>query len=177
MIPEWGLLCKFWKQENQADLANHSNGVFQDQPLRRPLTPGCAAFAKNSAPLSLNSSSPHPHFCGLDLVHSLCGYAGIIWFIPLCFHCLVCSLTLCFSTAMLEVHYFFCYCAAKCHLEQTCLPHIICTSQILPKWGFAKQVRVCKESSMGTCRQKSTPELQQGCYRKGDTWQGGLDYA
>lgn len=137
MIPEWGLCCNYWKQENQADLANNSNGVFLDQTLRRPLTPGCTAFAKNSAPLSLNSSSPHPLFCGLDLVCSLCGYAGIVWFIPLCFHCLVCSLTPCFSTAGIEVHW--------------CLLLLCCQ---MPSWAnlpASYHLYLANPSQMGIC--------------------------
>lgn len=57
-VTEWGLYCNIWKWAIQADLANHSNGVFLAQPSRRPLSPDCTAFAKILAPLSLNRSSP-----------------------------------------------------------------------------------------------------------------------
>lgn len=52
-ITEWGLYHNIWKRAIQADLANHSNGVFLAQPLRRPLSPDCTAFAKNSWQLLL----------------------------------------------------------------------------------------------------------------------------
>lgn len=132
---EWDLCCNIQKWVIQADLANHSNVVFLAQPLRQPPSPDCSVFANNSAPLS----SPLPALTSVVLT-SVWFYIGVIWPTPLYFRCLPCSLTPLFLLQEQRYITFCCSYAVKCHLEQTCPPHITHTSAILPKWWFAQPV-------------------------------------